>query len=192
MTGTLFILLTGCATKPDSARPRDKAVVSQDESLGVRNQAYSLFYQLMADEGNVSKLLIIKKEQPDVGALIKDISLVCGDAAKQIERFAKADPHLHIKMTGLPAAEVETRDLIAKTRTKELIGKTGEKFELRVLLTQSEALTYGAHLAAVAQTHETDAARKQFLGGVSERLQDLHQRMINLMHARWQMPATKN
>ena len=188
----LFILLAGCASKPATPRSGANSTGSQDQSLAVRNQAYSLLYQLMADEGNVSKLLIIKKEQPDVGALIKDIALVSSDAAKQIETFAKSDPHLHIKMTGLPAAEVETRDLIAKTRTKELIGKTGEKFELRVLLTQSEALTYGAHLAAIAQSHETDGARRHFLGGVSEHLQELHQRMIDLMHSRWQTPPKRS
>jgi hypothetical protein len=86
-------------------------------------------------------------------------------------------------------AEKETRDLISKTRAKELITKSGEKFELRILLTQSEALTYGAHLAVVVQSHESDPQRKKFLADTSQRLQELHQAVIDLMHERWRMPT---
>jgi len=189
--------MTGCATiseqtqKSSDQPPSAAAAPSEDARLAIRNQGYSLLYQLMSDEKNISKILLIKKEQSDVGDLIKKIAETTGEAAKQLEAFEKADPHLHLKMEGLPSAEKETRDLISKTRAKELITKTGEKFELRILLTQSEALTYGAHLAVVVQSHENDEQRKKFLGETSQRLQNLHQALIDLMHARWQMPATR-
>jgi hypothetical protein len=190
--------MAGCATVPEqNQKAVDKpataaaAAPSEDAHLAIRNQGYSLLYQLMADEKNVSKILLIKKEQSDVGDLIKKIAEVTGNAAKQLEAFEKADPHLHLKMDGLPVAEKQTRDLISKTRARELITKTGEKFELRILLTQSDALTYGAHLAVVVQSHETDEQRKKFLGETSQRLQELHQALIDLMHARWQMPVAR-
>lgn len=197
LVALMAVWMEGCATVPEQdQKTADKpasaaAPPSEDARLAIRNQGYSLLYQLMSDEKNVSKILLIKKEQSDVGDLIKKIADVTGDAAKQLEAFEKADPHLHLKMEGLPSAEKETRDLISKTRAKELITKTGEKFELRILLTQSEALTYGAHLAVVVQSHETDEQRKKFLGETSQRLQDLHQALIDLMHARWQMPTAR-
>jgi len=186
------VCLSGAATQPEAKDSKDApraAEPSEDTRLAIRNQGYSLLYQLLDDQKNVSKLLIIKKEQSDVGDLITKIAKTSGEAAKQLEAFSKTDPQLHLKMDGLPAAERETRDLISKTRAKELITKTGEKFELRILLTQSEALTYGAHLAAIVQIHETDESRRKVLGDISRHYQDLHQALIDLMHARWRSPA---
>jgi hypothetical protein len=185
--------LAGCATTPQSTETSTTAKTSpppaEDARFAVRNQGYSLLHKLLSDEKNTSKLLLIKKEQPDVGDLIKRISETTGAAAKQLEEFSKADVHLHLNMEGLPVAERETRDLIAKTRAKELITKSGEKFDLRILLTQSEALTYGEHLALVVATHETDETRKKFLSETAAKLEELHQALINLMHTRWRMPA---
>ena len=48
---------------------------------------------------------------------------------------------------------------------------------------------YGAHLAVVVQSHETDEGRKKFLGDTSHALQELHQAVIDLMHTRWKTPA---
>lgn len=181
----LALLAAGCA----SIATTEKAVApNQDHSVAIRDQGYALLYQLLSDEKNLSKLLLIKKEQADVGALLKRISEVSGEAAKQMEAFAKADPHLHLEFDGLPKIEKQTREMIGKTRAKELIAKTGDKFELRVLLTQNEALTYGAHLAVALQSQETDPARQKFLAETSQRLQDLHQALIDLMHTRWKMP----
>jgi hypothetical protein len=184
---TLLLAMAGCATQ--APKTESKVLTGEDQRFGARNQAYSILYQLMSDESNVSKLLLIKKESQDVGVLLKDISRVAGEAAKQMEAFSKADTRLHLNMPGLPVAEKEARDLIGKTRAKELIAKSGEKFELRVLLTQTEALSYGSHLAVITQAHDADPARKKFLGDLSLQLQNLHQRVIDLMHSRWQMPA---
>src|SRR5687767_12484877 len=180
-----LMFLAGCATAPKV----ETVAHSEDARLAIRNQGYALLHKLMADEGNVSKLLLIKKEQEDLGKLIKRIADVTGDAARQLEEFSKKDGHMHLNFDGLPLVEKETRDSIAKVRAKELITKGGQKFELRILLTQAEALTYGAHLAAVLQRHETDIARRKFLAETSQNLQDLHQAVIDLMHTRWDMPA---
>ena len=177
------VFLAGCATatKPPEPMP----VTAQDQRFAIRNQGYSLLYGLLADQQNVSKLLIVKKENADLGALIKDIARVSGDAAKAIEAFSKADSHLHLKMPGLPVVEQQARELIAKTKTKELLSKGGEKFEVRLVLAQAEALTYGGHLAAAIIGNETDPKRRAFLAKVSEDYQQLHQRIIDLIHARW-------
>ena len=54
-----------------------------------------------------------------------------------------------------------TRDAIASTKENELLGQTGDRFELTLLLTQTEALSYAWHLAAVASLNEPqpDCAR---------------------------------
>lgn len=181
---SILLLAAGCATPP-----RPPETTAPDQQFAIRNQGYSLLYLLFADEQNLSKLLVIKKEAPDLGNLLKDISKTSADAVKQLEAFAKQDTHLHIKMPGLPLAEQQTREAIGKTKAKELITKGGQKFEVRILLSQAEALTYGAHLAYVTKAHDTDPDRLQFLTKVTNDLQDLHQRLIDLIHQRWQTPA---
>jgi hypothetical protein len=183
----LLLLLSACATPPTKPPPPAE-VTAEDQRFAIRNQGYSLLFQLLSDEANVSKLLIIKKESTDLGALVKDISRISAGAAKQIETFSKADPHLHLKMTGLPIVEQQTRDLMGKSKAKELISKTGEKFEVRIILSQAEALSYGAHLAAAIIPNETDPQRKKLLGKISEDYQQLHQRIIDLIHSRWRAP----
>jgi hypothetical protein len=188
---------TGCATRPAAKEakapkePPPTVASSEDSRLAIRNQGYSLLYKLLSDQKDVSKLLLIKKEPADARDLIKRIADVSSQAAKELEALAKADPHLHLDIDGLPDAERETRDLIAKTHTKELLTKTGEKFEMRFLLTQIEALTYGSHLAVVVQNHEADENRRAVLAKISQQYQDLHQALIDLMHTRWQMPADR-
>jgi hypothetical protein len=184
----LLLLAGGCATATKPPAPAE--VTARDQQFAIRNQGYSLLYSLLSDEKDLSKLLLVKKEAADLGALLKDISRVSGDAAKQLEAFEKADTHLHLKMTGLPVAEQQTRDLISKTKAKELISKTGDKFEVRVLLSQAEALSYGAHLAAVIIPNEQDPARTKFLSNISEEYQQLHQRLIDLIHTRWRAPKS--
>jgi DNA-directed RNA polymerase subunit K/omega len=187
----LLLFLFGCSTPPTKPPP-PAAVTSEDQRFAIRNQGYSLLFQLLSDEANVSKLLIIKKESADLGALIKDISRISADRAKQIEAFSKTDSHLHIKMTSLPVVEQQTRDLIAKSKAKELISKTGEKFEVRIVLAQAEALSYGAHMAAAIIPNENNPERKKLLARISEDYQQLHQRLIDLIHSRWRAaPASR-
>src|SRR5690349_7657890 len=103
------VWMAGCATVAEQTqKPAEKptsaaASPSEDARLAIRNQGYSLLYQLMSDEKNISNILLIKKEQSDVGDLIKKIAETTGEAAKQLEAFEKADPHLHLKMEALPS-----------------------------------------------------------------------------------------
>src|SRR5437868_15190116 len=100
LIGICLMALCGCATPAPQKESKDAsapaAVVasaaSEDSRLAIRNQGYSLLYELLDDEKNVSKLLIIKKEQSDVGDLIKKIADASGAAAKQMEVFSKSDP----------------------------------------------------------------------------------------------------
>jgi len=181
-------IIVSSAASPETSHPKETL---PDREFAARNQGYSLLYSLMADEKDVSKVLWIKKEKSDVGELIREIARTSAEAVKQLEAYAKADPHLQLKMTGLPQAEQQTRDLISKTRAKELLSKKGENFEVRILLTQGEALTYGSHLAAIVQNMETEPVRKRFLGEVSEKFARLHQRLIDLFHTRWREPIAR-
>jgi hypothetical protein len=92
--------------------------------------------------------------------LLNDRGLVVRAAVCWEKRHA---PHGRV----LPG-EAATREAIASTKEKELLSQTGGEFELSLLLTQAESLSYALHLARVAIENEFQPDRACALGGVSE------------------------
>src|SRR5881397_3203594 len=68
-------------------------------------QGYALLDELLGDEKNVSKLLIIKRDRPELNTLVKQISDKTGKAHKELEKLAKRDGHIDLKDQGLPNVE---------------------------------------------------------------------------------------
>src|ERR1700683_3859722 len=131
-----------------------------------RNNCYSLLHQLLDEQKDVSLLHYIKSENPDVKILIKKIATTSTTGATLLEQFAKDDPTINLNDIRLPPGETATRDAIASTKEKELLGQTGDRFELTLLLTQTEALSYGWHLAVVASLNEPQPDRAHALVGI--------------------------
>ena len=153
--------------------------------------ARALLFDLLGDEKNVSKLLIIKRERPELKALINEISQRTGKAHKELEEFAKSDRSLNLKDMGLPAAEVLTRKAIAKTRAKELLTESGKDFELHLLLAQNEALTYGGHLATIAANSDTVTNRHQMLQQLSTDILQLQRKTVEMLLKNYTWPTNK-
>ncbi len=168
-------ILTGC----QSANVKFQAGGNAETSI--RNDCYSLLHQLLDAQKNVSVLRFIKRESADVKNVIKKIAAASGAGAKRLEDFAKADPSIHLDETRLPAGEVATRDAIASTKKKELLGNSGDEFELSLLLTETEALSYAWHLAKVAGEHEIQPERARELARLSEDMKRLYQEVFGLL-----------
>ena len=189
MCNLSFILLPlvvvfqlGCRT------PQQPLSETQSSDSHASGHGHALLFGLLGDEKNVSKLLIIKRERPELRALINEISERAGKAHKELEAFAKSDQRLNLKDQGLPGAEVLTRSAIAKARAKELLTESGKEFELRLLLTQNEALTYGAYLAATAAANDTAADRRQMLQQLSTDLLQLQKKTAHMLFKNYISP----
>jgi hypothetical protein len=167
-------VLTGC----QSQRPGFGAA-SNTEST--RNNCYSLLHQLLDEQKDVSVLRFIKPERSDLKNLVKRIAADSAAGAKLLEDFARRDPSINLEDFRLPPGEESTRDAIASTKEKELLSKTGEEFELALLLTQTEALSYAWHLAKVAGENEPDPDRARALAGLSEDMQNLYNDVFALL-----------
>lgn len=173
-----ILVLTGCVfNAPSSGIPHP--------SPGAAGHGYALLFDLLGDEKNVSKLLIIKRERAEFRDLIKQIAERSAAAHKQLGAFAKADNRLNLKDRGLPALELATRESISKETGKQLLTVKGKDLELQLLLTQNEALTYGAHLAAVTAKSEGNPERAQFLRQLSSDLANLQQKVVTMLTARY-------
>jgi hypothetical protein len=186
VTLSITCLLAGC---------QSPGAISQSKShppQSLRNNCYSLLYQLLEQQKDVSILRFIKPEQSDVKKLVIRIATASGTGAKYLEEFAKDDPTINLNDIRLPPGEVATRDAIASTEKHELLGQTGDAFALALLLTQTEALTYASHLAKVASQNEPNPQRAHALAGISEEMENLYNDVFALLLAKIQPSATNS
>jgi len=176
-------LLTGCQSQARIASPSGKA-------QSTRNNCYSLLHQLLDDQKDVSILRFIKREHSDVKNLVKKIATTSGAGSKLLEEFAKKDPLLNLDATRLPPGETATRDAIASTKKHELLSRTGDEFELTLLLTQTEALSYAWHLAQVASENDSQPDRARALASVSGEMKNLYQEVFALLLSKTKSSAS--
>jgi hypothetical protein len=179
-------LLTGCQS-PKATPPRDSGAMQS-----TRNNGYSLLHQLLNEQKNVSLLRFIKSEQSDVKKLMKKIATNSGTGAALLEKFARDDSSISLDDIQLPSAELATRAAIASTKKKELLGQTGDTFELTLLLTQTEALSYAWHLAEVTGENEPQPDRARALAGISEDMKNLYDEVFRLLLSKIKSPATNS
>ena len=149
------------------------------------NEGYSLLYQLMAKNQDIDTLLIVKEEEGDVYTHTAKVADVSARVAKQLETFARLDSRLKLDLETLPWIEQRTREAIEGTRTENLLLSTGWRFELELLLSELEGLSYASHMAAMLAESEIHEARKAYLGVCSKELGDLHQGTIDLIASRY-------
>jgi hypothetical protein len=188
LPATLFalsFLLAGCQLPKAAPLDPPKSAGQNAPASDLRNNSYSLLYQLLNDEKDVSKLRFIKREEQDLKVLVRRIATSSRAGARRLEEFAKQDPSLVLTNTQLPPGEVATRKAIAATKKKDLLGQSGEQFEMSLFLSQAEALSYGSHLAKVAAESDTHPYRKHYLESLSAELKDLDHQLVSLMLSRW-------
>ena len=161
-------------------------------ALATRNNCYSLLHQLLNEQKDVSMLRFIKREHTDVKNLVMKIATTSATGAKLLEEFGKDDPSISLDDIWLPPGELATRDAIASTKEKELLSQTGDEFELTLLLTQTEALSYAWHLAKVAGENEPQPDHARALAGVSKDMQDLYHEVFVMLLTKTKSSATNS
>jgi len=174
----LAFVTTGCQS------PKGRSASGTTVAQSTRNNCYSLLYQLLNDQKNVSMLRFIKRENSDVKKLVNNIAVNSAAGAKLLEAFATEDSSIRLDDIRLPPGEQSTRDAIASSKEKELLRHTGAEFELALLLTQAEALSYGWHLAKVAGEHEPQVDRAGSLSKVSDDMENLYNQVFVLLLSR--------
>jgi hypothetical protein len=172
------LLLSGCQS-PKAGSPSESSAVQS-----TRNNSYSLLYQLLSEQKKMSLLLFIKREQDDVKNLVKKISANSSTGAKLLEELARKDPSIKLDDIRLPSGETATREAIASTKKKELLGRKGDEFERTLLLTQIQALSYAWHLAKVAGENESQPERASALASLSKEMENLHNEVFVVLFSK--------
>ena len=147
MGGFLAGVLCGCA----STRPLSlNSLPAQPTKQQIRNNAASLLDDLLNDEQDVDKVLLVKSASPDNAALIKLIAATAATHKRELDEMATNDPALNLQVTDLPPGEVAARNATSKADEHDLLLSTGANFEFNLLYSQAQAESYGEELAAVA------------------------------------------
>jgi hypothetical protein len=174
--------LCGCQSHPQAAASPDSTAVAtpanKNVDIRIRNNSLALLNELLNEEKQVSMILIIKRESPELNRLIKDIAETAAEGAKRLQSMAKNDSGLALEKPDLPPGEQATRKAVAKTKQHLLLHSKDAEFEFQLLLTQTEALNYGAHLASVAAENEPQSDRARELSDLSARLTQLYEQVI--------------
>src|ERR1041384_3343640 len=105
------------------------------EKYRIRNEGYSLLYELASKQSDVDKILMVKHTQPKIAALIKEIAQTFVQGKGELEHFAQKDSGLSLRSIHLPALERKTRDSIESSTTKTLLFASGKEFDFQLLLT---------------------------------------------------------
>lgn len=181
----LLIGFCGCQlfrSKPEAPDPPAVEVTTNKTvDLRTRNNALALLDDLLNDEKNLSKILLIKHHSEQLAKLVKEISRTAAQGAKTLELIAKEESGLNLKEVALPAGETAAREAISKSKEHDLLHSADAEFELQLLLTQNDALNYGAQLARVAALNEPNAERVRALSNLSAQLSSLHEQVIAML-----------
>lgn len=181
----LLAAVFSCGCQTNRAQSTAQNTASSNKSARATwSNGYVLLHQLMSDEQDVNKLRFFKHEQPDVKDLINRIAKASGAAVKQLEAYNREDGGVDFKALDLPPGEQTTRDAIASTKERELLGHTGERFELTLLLTQAEAMNYGWHLAEVAGKNDSRPERARYLADLGKQMKGFYLEINQLLLSR--------
>ena len=179
----LLVAGSGCETSGRPGKTGNRPVAGQSQ-----NHGYALLADLCGDEKDVSKLRFLKRERPELKTLLQEIAATNRIAYEALQKFAKGDPALNLKDKGLPATEVAAREAISNFKEKAILSSKGKELELELLLDQSEALTYGSHLAGVIAAAEPDPQRRQFLQQLSGNFGTLQQKVLSMLSSGYTPP----
>ena len=176
----------GTASSPAAPAPASATAGHTEETNGkmqVRNNASSLLAQLLDQEKDVSKVLIIKRGSRELSGLIKAISTAAAEGARRLNSLAQEDPAFDLKRLELPAGEKASREAIGKTDEYDLLLASGADFEFTLLLTQAQALNYGSHLAKVAAENSAIPEEADALHAISRTLDQLFTQVKAMMRS---------
>jgi len=176
LTLPLLGLLCGCAHT--STPPAPVTITGDSSKIQLRNNAASLLHDLLGDEKNVSKVFVIKSGNKELKEFIKLVSNTAAESEKQLDLLAQTHPQLDLHALNLPPGENAARNAVAKSKEYDLLFSAGANFEFNLLLTQTEALSYGWHLAKVAAENSTQPQEIERFKVISKSLEMLYNESI--------------
>jgi hypothetical protein len=184
----VLILVCGCqslqVSRASASSTKPVSAQQNAATTATHNNALDLLHDLLSDEKNLSKVLIIKHAPPELKTLVKRISGVSAEGVKTLEMLAKTGGPPQWGHLDLSAGERATREAISKEKEHELLHSSGNEFEFQLLLSQAEGLNYGAHLAKIASVTAANPGHAAKLSVLGRQLEELRADVLSLLRLR--------
>jgi len=175
-------VVAGCTALEPGAKENAPASANLTEL----SEGYSLLYDLISKGKHSNLLWIIKKESPELKALLEKVSETSKATTKELDTLAKLNPPVTLKAPHLPRLEQAARDSIQKETTKEILHSNGVDLEFNMVSSQLAGMNYAAHLARTLAGVETNPVRKEFLQRTDRNYSKLHGQMYKMLFAPYQ------
>lgn len=178
----LAVVMTACEFTPPQKEPVSYVDPKEPTPQDIdREEGYALLYDLLKQESGVSDIFTVKGASDPVKQIINDIAAASKQGTAAIEDIARSEAFMSLEDTGLPKVEEQTRKKIAFATAGSLLLSSGSDFELKLLLTQSEATKYAHFLALTVAASEEDPKHKQTLDKIAEQFKTLNQRVVAML-----------
>jgi hypothetical protein len=184
---SIMAMTVGCTSDNKPMVP-ERSTNSLSDSESAKNKelsyGYGQLYKTASGMKHVKTALHVKVVSRTVTALVEDISNYTEKLTGQIEQLDSDYPALRIDDPGLPELEIKRRKAVVWDQVflmAPIQGKTGKAFERALLLSQAGVLNNLRFLTQVIKDDEKRNQRKTFLTEAHARLDDLYQRVVDLL-----------
>ena len=178
---TLLILALALVACNDHGKDPVSRSDATPQSLNV---GYDILRATLRDEQHLKTirftktLVTFKSISEPTKQVIDDIAQTSAIALEELEQLASLTPGIIFDIERLGQIDQMTRDAIRVTTAKEFL-TSKEDFEVRLLVSQTQALRFISHLTKELRAVETNAERKEWLNTISDQYEKLYLRVLS-------------
>lgn len=178
---TLLIIALALVACTDNGK---NSVSRGDATPQSLNVGYSILRDTLRDEQYLKTIrftktiVTFKSISEPTKLVIDDIAQTSAVVLDELEKLASLTPGIVFDIERVGQIDQMTRDALRITTAKEFI-TSKEDFEIRLLVSQTQALRFISHLAKELHVIETNSKRKEWLGTISDQYEKLYLRVLS-------------
>jgi hypothetical protein len=148
------------------------------------NVGYDILRDTLRDEQHLKTIrytktiVTFKSISEPTEQVIDEIAQTSAAALEELEQLASLTPRIIFDVDRAGQIEQMTRDALRITTAKEFL-TSKEDFEVRLLVSQTQALRFISHVTKELSDIETNTKRKQWLGMISDQFEILYLRVLS-------------
>jgi hypothetical protein len=148
------------------------------------NVGYDILRDTLRDEQHLKTIrytktiVTFKSISEPTEQVIDEIAQTSAAALEELEQLASLTPRIIFDIDRAGQIEQMTRDALRITTAKEFL-TSKEDFEVRLLVSQTQALRFISHVTKELSDIETNTKRKQWLGMISDQFEILYLRVLS-------------
>jgi hypothetical protein len=168
-----------------SCQPPDSPAAAVPEQAQARDAGYSVLRKLLGDEQHLRVLRLAKMVvslraiSGPTRKLIDDITDAAAGDSDRLDRVAALEPRIRFDASCSTLLDRAMLDPMRLATAKELVMAPGDEFEIRLVVSQVQALRMISQLVGELGDLDPNAQRQAWLGELSARYEALYKRAVS-------------